>query len=203
MIREACQGNRIQELGGPEQPCSSRSGPKRNGCSWQDEQEKMFLKYRVRTKGEGEAESRLSRDSEVKPGSLWLRGKVRTQAESRAPSVTHQCFEGLDEGGRKIYRIWSEKSQAATPVSHRDFSVFALPRAVKTISNSLLFSGQNLLLLGNHGRSGLATRQLQRVQLEWAMLPGALRNATSIQAPGSVQAMAGEKEGWDPAEQRG
>lgn len=135
MTREACQGNRIQELGGPEQPCSSRSGPKRE----REKQSRDFLGI-----------------PEVKPGSLWQRGKVRMQAESRAPSVTHQCFGGLHEGGRKIYRIWSEKSQAATPVSHRDFSVFALPRAVKTISNSLLFSGQNLLLFGHHGRSGLA-----------------------------------------------
>lgn len=84
-------------------------------------------------------------------------GKGEDAAESRAPSVTHWCFEGLDEGGRKIYKIWSEKSQAATPVSHRDFSVFALQRAVKTISNALLFPGQNLLLFGHHGRSGLAT----------------------------------------------
>lgn len=119
----------------------------------------MFLRYRVRTKGEADAELRLSWDSrsKTKPGSLWQRGKVKTQAESRAPSVAHQCFEGLDEGGRNIYRIWSEKSQAATPVSHRDFSVFALQRAVKTISNSLLFPGQNFLLFGHHGWSGLAT----------------------------------------------
>lgn len=68
---------------------------------WQDEQEKMFLKYRVRTK-EREKQSRgFLGIPEVKPGSLWLRGKVRTQAESRAPSVTHQCFEGLDEGVEK------------------------------------------------------------------------------------------------------
>lgn len=75
MTREACQGNRIQELGGPEQPCSSRSGPKRNGCSWQDEQEKMFLKHRVRTKGEGEAEPRLSRDSRSKTRLIMAEGK--------------------------------------------------------------------------------------------------------------------------------
>ena len=95
---------------------------------------------------------------EVKQTRLFMaEGKGADAAESRAPSVAHRCFEGLDEGVRKIYRTWSEKSQAATPGSLRDFFVFALQRAVKTISNTLLFPGQNLLLFGHHGRAGLAT----------------------------------------------
>lgn len=56
--------------------------------------------------------------------------------------------------GRNIHHsqgVWLEKHWAATPVSHRDFSAFALQNAVKTISNPLLFLGQNLLLLVSVG----------------------------------------------------
>ena len=121
--REASHGDRIQTLRGHEQTCSSRSRSKRNECFWQEEKAKMFLKCSVGTRGEGDSEPGLSWNSrsKTKLGSFWQRGKVKTQAESRAPSVLYQCFEGLDEGNRKIQEILSKKSQAVTPVSHRDF----------------------------------------------------------------------------------
>ena len=54
--------------------------------------------------------------------------------------------------------------------------------------------------LGTMGGQGWP--QLQRGQLEWVMLPGALRNATRIQAPGSVQVMVG-KRGLGPCRTKG
>lgn len=113
----------------------------------------------------------------------------KTQAESRATSVPDQSLEGLDGGeGRKVQHsqeVWSGKHWAATPSSHRDFLAFALQRAAKIISNPLLFPGQNLFywaLWEIGADQGCPEGQ----RLNGRMLPTTFRNATRIQAPGSV-----------------
>lgn len=96
--------------------------------------------------------------------------------------------------GRKIqhiHRIWSEKHWAATPVSHRDFSAFALQRAAKTISNFTAISRTKSLAVGLCGRLGLTADQgcPEGWRLNEQALPRTLRNATRIQTPGSAQVM--------------
>lgn len=118
----------------------------------------MFLKCSIGTRGEGDSQPGLSWNSrsKTKLGSFWQRGKVKTQAESRAPSVLYQCFEGLDEGNRKIQEILSKKSQAVTPVSHRDFW-FCSAKSSQDYFELTVVSRKKSLAVGLYGRSGLAT----------------------------------------------
>lgn len=102
----------------------------------------MFQKCRVGTRGERLRARRFLEFQEENQTRLILeQWKSKSQKQKAGPL---QSLEGLDG------EVWSEK-QAASLISHRDFSAFSLQRAVKTISISLLFPGQNLFPLGSVG----------------------------------------------------
>ena len=107
----------------------------------------MFQKCRVGTRGE-RLRARCFLEFQEENQTSGQR-KLKSQKQKAGPL---QSLEGLDG------EVWSEK-EAASLISHRDFSAFSLQRAVKTISISLLFPGQKSLSIGLSGWIGLATNQ--------------------------------------------
>lgn len=132
-----------------------------------------------------ENQTRLILDDRVKedPG--------RKQGTVSCPPVLGRIRWVRDRKIQHIQGVWSEKHRAATPVSHRDFSAFALQRAAKTISNFTTISRTKSLAVGLCGRLGLTADQVcpEVWRLNEQALPRTLRNATRIQTPGSAQVM--------------